>query len=147
MRRVCWFVIFCFFIYCCYLHFFYCYMQYTILTLLTLLTLLTILLPTIFTITYNTYVTRNITYSTIVTYIMITNTTNITDTLPRQLFSFPFSNIFLKIKYMYFNTYKSSARIASHLFLKLANVPFLFAIYFSVSNLIIAFLRKILKSG
>ena len=58
--------------------FFYCYLQYTILTLLTLLTLLTILVPTIFTIiivTYNTYVPRNITYSTIVTYIAIANIT------------------------------------------------------------------------
>ena len=45
------------------------------------------------------------------------------------------------------DTYKSLARIASHLFLKLANVPIVFAIYFSVSNLIFTFLRKLLKSG
>ena len=124
-----------------YSFFFYCYIQYTILTLLTLLAHLTILLPTIFTITYNTYVTRNITYSTIVTYITITNTTNITNTSTRQSFFFlPFQqNCFFFNKCLYFNSYKSLARVASHLFLKRANVPFLFAIYFSVSNLILTF--------
>ena len=134
---------------CCLQFFFYCYIQYTILTLLTLLALLTILLPTIFTITYNTYVTRNITYSTIVTYITITNTTNITNTSTRQSFFFPSlsATLFFLNKCLYFNSYKSLARVASHLFLKRANVPFLFAIYFSVSNLISTFLRKILKSG
>jgi len=82
-------------------------------------------------ITYNTNVTRNITYNTIVTHVTITYTTNTTDTLRTQHFFFPFQQYFFT-KYMYFNTYKSLATIESHLFLKLANVPLLFAIYFSV---------------
>ena len=83
--------------------------------------------------TNNTYVTKNITYNTIVTYITITNTTNTTFTLTTQHFFSSLSATFFN-KYIYFNTYTNVARIASHLFLKLANVPFLFAIYFSVSN-------------
>ena len=46
-------------------------------------------------------------------------------------------NRHIDIKRIWINitdTYKSLVRIASHLFLKLANVPFLFVIYFTVSN-------------
>ena len=91
--------------------------------------------------TYNTYVTRNITYSTIVTYITITNTTNITDTFPRQLFFLPFQQHFVPIR-----TYISlQTKVYFHLFLTLATVPFLFAIYFSVSNVIFIFFKKDIK--
>ena len=120
------------------------------------------------TVTYNT----NITYTTNTSYnattysIYITNNTYVTKKHHLQYnrylhydykhykyyiyFNyttfFSFSNIFYN-KCIYFNIYKNLARIASHLFLKLANVPFLFAIHFSVSNLIFTFLRKILKTG
>ena len=73
----------------------FCYIQYTIITLLTLLTLLTILLTTTYNI-FNPYVTSNITYSTIVTYITITNTLNIQILCLDNFFSFPFSNIFFQ---------------------------------------------------
>ena len=45
------------------------------------------------------------------------------------------------------NTFKILARIASHLFLKPANVPFLLAINFSVSNLLCIFFKKNIKIG
>ena len=83
------------------------------------------LLPTVFILLTTLTSLKNITYNTIVTYITITNTTNTTFTLTTQLFFFFQQHFFIFFynKCIYFNIYKNLARIASHLFLKLANVP------------------------
>ena len=111
-------------------------------SLLTLLTLLTILLTT----TYNIYnylqYLRNWDITLKSLHTLLLQTLQILQILFLDNFFFlPFQQHFFFNKYINFITYKSLTRITFHLFLKLATVPFVFAIYFSVSHLIFTFIK------